>query len=109
MYNFKQSLCLSPPLHLEDVGTELSPGNATTLLRKSFPWIKKKISSEKLLERLNIEAGLHHLGEIETTSLSTRTTAGGHAHCEQDIGKLHRYEYKDKVSAGGNTTIVKLR
>ena len=29
-----------------------------------------------------------HLGEVETASLGTRSTAGGHAHCEHRIGKL---------------------
>lgn len=62
LYNFKQSWCLSPPPHLEDVGTELSPVDATTLLGKSLAWLQiigfssengiwmERIKSDKILE-----------------------------------------------------------
>ena len=62
LYNFKQSWCLSPPPHLEDVGTELSPVDATTLLGISLAWLQiigfssengvrmERIKSDKILE-----------------------------------------------------------
>ena len=168
LYNFKQSWCLSPPPHLEDVGTELSPVDATTLLGKSLAWLQiigfssengygwrgstvtrywkanrcvtssnifviaqnAKVLNFGLLQHLscwniwilgylniwiskywielvcstldiwifeyldiwimniwilNIGLGFQHLGEVETASLGARSTAGGHAHCEQSF------------------------